>query len=231
LLVAVPFLVALGIAHAQDATWDTNPGSSDWNTNTKWVPQTVPTGTAIFGSSTTTSITFSANGGTGSIGEILFNAGAPAYSFSFTGAFQAVTITSVGIVNNSSNVSTFSTAGSGTLVFQNASAAGNATITNNGSGLTRFDSTSTAGNARITNNNGGQTNFFGASTADNATITNNNIRSTQFLGTSTAGNATVMNNNGGGTVFRATSTGGKTSFVIHRRNGLAWGLSDRMMSS
>jgi fibronectin-binding autotransporter adhesin len=189
LLVAVPFLVALGIAHAQDATWDTNPGSSDWNTNTNWVPQTVPTGTAIFGSSTTTSITFSANGGTGSIGEILFNAGAPAYSFSFTGAFQAVTITSVGIVNNSSNVSTFSTAGSGTLVFQNTSAAGNATISNNGSGLTRFDSTSTAGNA------------------------------------------TVMNNNGGGTVFRATSTGGKTSFVIHRRNGLAWGLSDRMMSS
>jgi autotransporter-associated beta strand protein len=164
LLIAIAFLAALGTAQAQNATLGTSPGTSDWNTNTNWTPQTVPSGTATFGSSNTTSITFSANGGTGTIGEILFNAGAPAYSFSFSGAFQALTITGVGIVNNSSNISTFFNAAGGTLVFRNTSAAGNATIINNSHGFTRFFNTSTAGNAAITTNSGGFTLFSNAST-------------------------------------------------------------------
>src|ERR1700738_2512822 len=45
--------------HAQDATWLANPGSGDWNTVFNWAPNTVPTGTATFGSSNTISITFS----------------------------------------------------------------------------------------------------------------------------------------------------------------------------
>jgi hypothetical protein len=105
LLVAVRFLAALGTVHAQDATWDTNPGSSDWNTNTNWTPQTVPTGTATFGSSNTTAITFSSSGTL--IGEMLFNPGAPNYSFVVAnGSFFAdgiPIITGVGIVNKSSN--------------------------------------------------------------------------------------------------------------------------------
>ena len=48
---------------AQDATWSTTPGSSNWNTAANWVPPTgppaVPTGTATFGLSTTTTITVS----------------------------------------------------------------------------------------------------------------------------------------------------------------------------
>ncbi len=214
LLTAIPFLAALGTAHAQNATWGTSPGTSDWNTNTNWTPQTVPSGTATFGSSNTTSITFSANGGTGSIGEILFNAGAPAYSFSFSGAFQALTITGVGIVSNSSNISTFFNAAGGTLVFRNTSAAGNATIINNSNGFTRFFNTSTAGNAVITTNNAGTTVFSNASTGGNATITNNG-GSTVFFNTSTGGNATITTLNGGLTQFFDTSTGGQARFITN----------------
>src|SRR5271166_3400138 len=36
-------------AHAQNATWGTTPGSSNWNTAVNWVQDTVPTGTATFG--------------------------------------------------------------------------------------------------------------------------------------------------------------------------------------
>lgn len=105
LLVAIAFLAALGTARAQDATWDTSPASNDWNTNTNWTPQTVPTGTATFGSSNTTAITFSSSGTL--IGEMLFNPGAPNYSFVVAnGSFFAdgiPIITGVGIVNKSSN--------------------------------------------------------------------------------------------------------------------------------
>lgn len=105
LLVAIAFLAALGTARAQDATWDTSPASDDWNTNTNWTPQTVPTGTATFGSSNTTAITFSSSGTL--IGEMLFNPGAPNYSFVVAnGSFFAdgiPIITGVGIVNKSSN--------------------------------------------------------------------------------------------------------------------------------
>src|SRR6266545_803345 len=47
-------------AHAQDAMWLLNPGSGDWNTAANWSPATTPTGTAIFGLSNVTSLTFSA---------------------------------------------------------------------------------------------------------------------------------------------------------------------------
>jgi fibronectin-binding autotransporter adhesin len=213
LLIAIAFLAALGTAQAQNATWGTSPGTSDWNTNTNWTPQTVPSGTATFGSSNTTSITFSANGGTGTIGEILFNAGAPAYSFSFSGAFQALTITGVGIVNNSSNISTFFNAAGGTLVFRNTSAAGNATIINNSHGFTRFFNTSTAGNAAITTNSGGFTLFSNASTGGNATITNNGGL-TQFFDTSTGGNARFITNAGGTFNISSLASGGMTAGSI-----------------
>jgi hypothetical protein len=49
-LLAVLAVICLGAvpAHSQNATWDTNPGSGDWTTNTNWTPQTAPTGTATF---------------------------------------------------------------------------------------------------------------------------------------------------------------------------------------
>jgi hypothetical protein len=115
-------------------------------------------------------ITFSATNT--SVGELLFNAGAPAYSFNIT---NQLFITGTGIVNNSSN---------------------RPSITNGGGDL-RFTNTSTAGNATITNNNGGGTQFFGASTAGNGTIMTNTGGFTEFFDTSTGGNARFITNAGG----------------------------------
>src|SRR6266481_6941917 len=72
-------LLAATSAHAQNATWSTTPGSSDFNTAANWSPPTVPTGTAFFGASNIASITFQPFITT-SIGTLQFNAGAPAYS-------------------------------------------------------------------------------------------------------------------------------------------------------
>ena len=60
-----------GAARAQDATWLTNPRTGDFNTAANWNPAAVPTGTAFFGTSTTTSLTFSAP--TTAIGGWTFN--------------------------------------------------------------------------------------------------------------------------------------------------------------
>jgi hypothetical protein len=117
------------------------------------LPATVPTGTATFGSSNTTAITFSAASTT--VGEMLFNAGAPAYTFTFIElGSQTLAITGAGIVNNSSHRPTFSpgllipsTSFVDTLQFQNSSTAGNAIITDYPGGQTDFFNTSTAGNA------------------------------------------------------------------------------------
>jgi autotransporter-associated beta strand protein len=209
LLVAISFLAALGTAHATDATWDTNPGSNDWNTNTNWTPQTVPTGTASFGSSNTTSITL-INAAV-LVGTIQFNAGAPTYSFNIDGT---IVLTGTGIINNSSNAPTFSAA-SGGLEFDNTSTAGNAVLITTGQGHMDFLNTSTAGNAMITNDNGGSTRFQDTSTAGNATITNNNNGFTRFLNTSIAGNATITTNNGGVTRFNDGSTGGNARFITN----------------
>jgi hypothetical protein len=66
-------------AAAQDATWLASPGSGDFNTGTNWGTGAVPTGTASFGASNTTSLSFSSNT---TIGGWTFNSGAAAYTFS-----------------------------------------------------------------------------------------------------------------------------------------------------
>jgi len=78
LLAAIP-------AHAQDATWSTAPGSSDFNTAANWTPPTVPTGTAFFGASNITSLSFSANT---TVGGFTFNPGALAYAFTVPSPFS-----------------------------------------------------------------------------------------------------------------------------------------------
>src|SRR5438876_12131007 len=73
---AVALLAAMP-ARAQDATWSTTPGSSDFNTAGNWTPATVPTGTAMFGASTLTALTF-ISGAVNSLRGFTFYAGAPA---------------------------------------------------------------------------------------------------------------------------------------------------------
>jgi hypothetical protein len=43
-----------------DATWKKHPGSGDFDMAANWNPATVPDGTAFFGVSSKTSLTFSA---------------------------------------------------------------------------------------------------------------------------------------------------------------------------
>lgn len=164
--------------------------------------------TATFGLSTTTSLTISS---TAQIAQILFNAGAPAYSFAIPGGVT-FTISGIGITNNSSNAPTFTIASSGILNFQSTGAvtAGNATITNNKT--LNFNADSDAGAATITNN--GTLQFIANGTAENASIANNNTLN--FYTSSTAGNATITTNAGATTAFYQKSTGGNARLMPMR---------------
>jgi autotransporter-associated beta strand protein len=191
-LVAVAALLP-GVARAVDtnATWLLHPGSNDFNTATNWNPATVPSGTAFFDTSSTTSLSFSP-GTTTQMGGWTFNAGASSYSFTippFTPpTFTSVVFTGAGIVING----------------------GSATITNN-ERLSFQGSSSTAGTATIANN--GLLDFQNASTADSATITNN--RTLIFTNSSTAGSATITTNTGGRTFLMASASGGAARFILN----------------
>ena len=181
-------------AHAQDATWNLN-GTGDFNTSANWTPATVPTGTAIFGVSNQTNVTFSAT--TSNINSWTFNAGASSYNFT-------INPTTIGGIN-------FFGAG---IVLHG----GTANIINNGSSLSF--SSGTAGSATISNN-GGTVFFSGSSTAGSATIFNNFLPAAaqfpvQFLDSSTAGNATIINNNP--LTFQKNSTAGNA--IINNNNQL-----------
>lgn len=144
-------------ARAQNATWLANPGTNDFNTSTNWTPATVPTGTASFGTSTVTNLSFSADT---TIGGWTFNAGASNYTFTngqvlqFNGAGIVVngggaTITNSSDVEfkNSSTAGTATITNSFNLLFYDNSTAGNATIVNSGNGAVVFNNSSTAGSA------------------------------------------------------------------------------------
>jgi hypothetical protein len=129
------------VAHAQNATWLLSPGSGDFDTPANWSSGAVPTGTATFGASNTTAITFSHLNTT--VGTLQFNPGAPTYTFEVE-----LFLNGTGIINHSSSSPTFSLINAD-LNFDNTSTAGNATITNKG--LVGFFNTTTAGNAVINN--------------------------------------------------------------------------------
>jgi autotransporter-associated beta strand protein len=203
---AMMALVALGIAApawAQDATWLTVPGSGDFSTATNWTPNAVPTGTAFFGTSSTTSLSFSDS--TTSLGGWTFNSGASAYTFTatqdlaFTGAGIVVNGGSVALISNY-RINLFNGSSLGSATFTNngyvylndSSSAGNATIINNGVSF-QFANASTAANANITNNS--LMYFSDTATAASSSITNSATGDFRFYNTSTAGNATIVNNN------------------------------------
>ena len=213
-------LALAGPAAAQDATWNTVPGSGDYNNPTNWTPTIVPTGTAFFGTSTITSLSLSDSA---SVGGWTFDAGASAYSFSvnrpldFTGAGIVINGGSAAIAINLFSLSfdNASTAGSASITnnnsvlnFNNTSRAGSATITN--SRFLNFRATSTAGSAAITNS--GLITFSNNSTAGTASITNPG--GINFTNASTAGSAIINNNNDGAVLtFRDTSTAGSATIA------------------
>ena len=129
-------------SRAQDATWLANPGSGDFYDANNWSPGSVPTGTASFGASNTTTLTL---GAAGSFGGWTFDAGASTYTFNVTSPQQYFTGAGITINGGSATITNSATVG-----FFNTSTAASATITNN-KGLDFYD-TSTAGSANITNN-------------------------------------------------------------------------------
>jgi len=148
LLTCATLIPAALPAVAQDATWLANPGSNLYNAFANWTPATVPTGTAFFGASNTTNLSFEDDA---TVGGWTFNAGASAYTFNnshhllFDGAGVVINGGSVAIINNSG----------GTTTFDNSSTAGNATITTNSGGGIFFAGTSSGGQAIFTTNAGG----------------------------------------------------------------------------
>jgi autotransporter-associated beta strand protein len=201
---AVALLAALP-ARAQDATWQLNPGTADYNTAANWTPATVPTGTAFFGATNVPNLTFS-SAATG-VGGWMFNAGAPAYTFTL-GA-NALLFNGAGIVINAGSVTINNLV---SLSFIGPSSAGGAVINNASSGVIGFNGTSTAGTAVINNTgrislgeqgglgsatiaNTGFVSFQNQSRGDNATINNGTFGAVSFFDTSTAGNANITNNN------------------------------------
>ncbi|MEH2528439.1 MULTISPECIES: autotransporter outer membrane beta-barrel domain-containing protein [unclassified Bradyrhizobium] len=157
-LVASTALAAATLpAAAQDATWLANPGSGDFNTGANWNPATVPTGTALFGTSSTTGLSFSA---ATTVGGWTFNPGAAAYTFTnnqilnFNGAGIVINGGSAAITNNF------------LVTFAGSSTAGSATIVNNL--VLDFTGNSTTGSATIITANGGTTQLTGNSSGGNA---------------------------------------------------------------
>ncbi|TAJ40538.1 MAG: autotransporter domain-containing protein [Reyranella sp.] len=202
-------IAILGIAPSgvlgQNATWLASPATGDFGSAGNWSPAAVPTGTASFGASNTTTIQV---GGGQTLGAFQFNAGGSAYTFEVTSGLE---FTGAGITNNSGQTQTLAvTTASGSLMFSNSSTAGNATISVAAASQITFDDTSTAGTATISN--AGTMCFCNDATAGSASITNAGTGTINFFSQTTAGSSTITNN--GGTInFTADSAGGTARYV------------------
>jgi hypothetical protein len=182
------FLVP-SVTYAISTQWDLDPISGDWNTAANWTPNGVPNGpadTATLGLSNTTAVSISANT---EVNAITFTSAATNPYTITASPGLTLTISGVGIVNNSGTTQNFVIASDpslhiGTLLFSNSATAGsNSVFTNNG--FTRFFDTSSAGSAIIINKGAafsGITAFQDSATAGSASITNES-------GTANAGGA------------------------------------------
>ncbi|WP_369723044.1 autotransporter domain-containing protein [Bradyrhizobium sp. LLZ17] len=139
-------------ARASDGTWLTSPASNDYGTASNWDGGFVPSGTATFGTSNTTSLSISNAGVSG----WTFNAGASNYTFDVSGQLN---MAGAGITVNSGSV---------TINYNGVNALGN------------FVGSSTAGAATINVNNG-DLQFFDHSTAGNAALNVSGLGQILFL--------------------------------------------------
>lgn len=150
-----------------NSQWGNNPNDSDWNTKSNWNSEEVPDKVAVFAESTQTQISFSKES-EAIIEQIIFNEGAPAFSFSFGSheGMPGLTIYGSGVLNNSMSIQQFRVMATGVshliprLKFINFANAGNESVVyyagpeslDQGSGggvITFFDNTS-AGSANFT---------------------------------------------------------------------------------
>ncbi|RXH08734.1 autotransporter domain-containing protein [Bradyrhizobium guangzhouense] len=202
---------ALGVvaAHAVDGTWV--GATTDWTDPANWSSPTVPDGTATFGN--TGSAAVDNNNGVITIGTILFNGTAQAYTVTVGNPFI---VNGTGIINNSGNTQNFGVTSGNNLVFQQSSSAsvgtgaviitnatggtvnfiqnstaGTATLINNS--FVTFEDFSSAGTSQITNNANGQIDFFSNATAAGSTISNAASATLNFHNTTTAGTSSISN--------------------------------------
>lgn len=223
-------LAALAIAEAaaaQDSSWRSTPPTNDWNNSADWDPAVVPSGTATFGASSRTEILFSQRNT--AVGRMLFESGAPAYTFVLDGG-QQLTLNGSGVENLSTNPATFligtrPTNGfpstppfSPTVRFEGSSIAGNSVFTIGvptgfRDGELIFQDASNAATATITNR------FvlrFEESSSAGASRINNNLSAT-MSGDSTADRATIENMFG---AFRFTDRATAAQSSIHNVNAV-----------
>ena len=175
------------VTYATSAQWDLDPISGAWNTDANWTPTEVPNGpadVATFGLSNTTDVSISANT---EVNGITFTAAATNPYTVTASSGLTLTISGVGIVNNSGIAPNFVTVAGGEI---------------------RFTNKATGGSNVSISNDGGTTNFFDHATATG--IIGNESGSVQFVNRSTAGSATIFGQSGdGGSVsFSDSSSAG-----------------------
>jgi hypothetical protein len=124
-------LLVPALAYGGSAQWDLNPISGDWNTADNWTPMTVPNGPgdiATFALSNTTYVSISANT---EVNTITFTSAAT-NPYTITSPGLTLTLSGVGITNNSAIaqnfVAAFAGGYEGEILFTNTSTEGNATI-------------------------------------------------------------------------------------------------------
>lgn len=144
------------------SNWNTQPATGEWNTADNWTPSGLPTGTAVFTTSSQTAISFSSTG-EATVGSIEFADNAPTYTFILgPSTTPALTITGHGISNCSRKQQSFVVAATSSghedpqLKFTNAATAGGddmyycagpETEKGYGGGVISFCNNSTAGSA------------------------------------------------------------------------------------
>jgi hypothetical protein len=101
-------------AHKNKPNWKSQPTSNEWNTNTNWDADIVPTDKAVFGESTQTRIAF-ATDGCAEIDSIEFIEEASPYTFEFgiADVQPALMISGEGIINRSGHTQNFIVASTG----------------------------------------------------------------------------------------------------------------------
>src|SRR5713101_4819680 len=200
---------------AGSATWLANPATGNWSTASNWTPATVPDGPADTATFATSNIRFVAPEGATEVNGIVFNPGASRFTIALL--TTTLTISGVGITNNSGITQNFAP-GPGAIDFMNSATAGGSNVAFTDAGTVQFFNTSTAGNATFTNN--GAVKFFDTSTAGNGTLTNSGGGIVIFSdGTPTADNGTFTNTGGavsgggGGFIVFNSGTAGDATFT------------------
>lgn len=196
----VPLLGCLALvatdAAAQNGNW-VGSFSGDFGAGGNWSPDSVPTGTAIFGASPTTNLNLNRSLG---LDTLSFQSGAPAYALVLNGGFgndTVLTLSGGGIANASGAapsivLNNFGFGGVTRLVLDNAASLGDAAIAATGSGVRalQLGGGASAGTATI---DGVSIVMLGASSLGSAVVTGAPSIDVNFgnAGTATLGSATI----------------------------------------